>query len=250
MRKIKPRRLLFICGINLTILVGLFLVAGSPFALSSIARFEPNWALLSNIGQTYGAISALLAAIGISGVAITIVLQIRESQRSRADAIRQRHYDLSRMAMDDPSLTEISEGSTQFSSFKERKLMMYVNLQLQFWLMLWEIDNLPENTLRGYLIDLFETGPGRRYWKTFGVPRMSMETGARKEERFFRVVNEEYLRLAKLPLEPPPKVTRFTRNRGMVPAIATAIISLVVGTAAGRSITLHAIRARSTKARE
>jgi hypothetical protein len=75
MKRKKFRTRLFVSSITLAALGGLFLVVASPFALGSLSNFKSNWALLSNIGQTYGAISALLAAIGLSGVAVTIALQ-------------------------------------------------------------------------------------------------------------------------------------------------------------------------------
>jgi hypothetical protein len=46
------------------------LVVLSPFALTELAHFRINWLQLSNIGQTYGAVSALLSSFALVGVAV------------------------------------------------------------------------------------------------------------------------------------------------------------------------------------
>jgi hypothetical protein len=97
------------------------------------------------------------------------------------------------MAMEDVSLTEISHGVARLPA-EERKKAIYINLQLEFWLMLWEIRAIPVQTLRGYAEDLFLTEPGRGYWNDIGSARVSLKTGARREQLFLRIVNEEYLK--------------------------------------------------------
>jgi hypothetical protein len=98
------------------------------------------------------------------------------------------------MAMEDVSLTEISHGVAQLPA-EDRKKVIYINLQLEFWLMLWEIRAIPVRTLRGYAEDLFRTEPGRSYWRNIGSTRVSLKTGARREQLFLRIINEEYLKV-------------------------------------------------------
>jgi hypothetical protein len=82
---------------------GLILVGLSPIALRSLAGVRGiNWAKLGNVGQAYGTVSALLVVLGLSGVAVTMLMQVRESRHSRVQAARNRQHDLVRMAMDDP----------------------------------------------------------------------------------------------------------------------------------------------------
>ena len=248
MRRKRFRTRLFVASITLAVLGSLFLVVASPFALGSLSSFKSNWTLLSNIGQTYGAISALLAAIGLSGVAATIALQIQETRRSRADSIRSRHYELYKAAMDDPDLRETSYSTSEIPSLKEQKQTIYINLQLQFWLMLWEIDNLPEDNLRHYAEDLLKTEVGRGYWRRFGWTRVEFDTGARKEKQFFRIVDEEYQRLAAVGQERRPEATSKTRKRTRTPVIASMLIGLAAGTVLGRSINMRIMIARNGQA--
>src|ERR1700730_8695689 len=58
-------RLIFVTSIILAKFAGLTLVTASPLALRSLANLHQfDWPLLSNVGQTYGAISAMLVVIG------------------------------------------------------------------------------------------------------------------------------------------------------------------------------------------
>lgn len=233
--------------IALAALIGVSAVIASPFALNSLSNAQANWTRLSNIGQTYGAISALLAAVGLSGVAISIVIQIRESRNTRLYATHSRHYDLYRAALDDPALMEVSHSISQIPSLEKRKQAVYINLQLQFWLMLWEIGSLPEATLHGYASDLFGTEPGREYWKNFGASRKSLDTGAHGEGRFLQIVNEEYKRLGEPDHDLPEQVTIVNRKSAIV---AGALAGLVTGAALGGSATVvRTVRAAASRDR-
>jgi hypothetical protein len=82
----------------------ILLIVFSPLALSILDDGQRNWERLSLIGQSYGAISAVLAAAAVIGVALTLILQQRQMRESRRLAIRQFHTDLLAMAIDKPEL--------------------------------------------------------------------------------------------------------------------------------------------------
>lgn len=222
MARSRARSRLLLLGGVLVFLVILFLVVGSPFALNLLTGFSSNWSVLSNIGQTYGAISALLAAMGLAGVVVTIFIQVNESRRDRADVMRSRHFDLYRMAMDDPSLTEISHSAAQ-RPVEERRVVIYTNFQLEYWRMLWEIHELPASTLRGYAEDMFRTQPGRTYWKEFGVARKSLKTGGRRERSFLRILDEEYEKASEFTVSGSPRVLTGSSARDVLPGVSDAI---------------------------
>lgn len=115
--------------------------------------------------------------------------------------------------------------------------------------MLWELDSLPENTLQGYAADLFETEPGRNYWKRSGTGRMSRDTGARKEVRFLQVVNQEYLRLAQKTKNNLPDAAQETSSRFKVTTTVSVIIAFVAGAAIAKSIRMRTIGANSAETR-
>ena len=75
------KRRLFVLLLSLGSLVGLLaIVAPSPLALTALLNFKLNWSRLSSIGQTYGAVSALLSSLAISGIAISLLYQARDSR--------------------------------------------------------------------------------------------------------------------------------------------------------------------------
>jgi hypothetical protein len=236
MKNYRIRRPLLATGVFLLTASALSIVAVSPFALGVLSRFKSNWALLSNIGQTYGAVSALLAAIALAGVVVTVMLQIKESRLSRADAIRARHFDLYKAIIEDPTLAETTYGVSQFASPEERKQVVFINLQLQFWLMLWDLGHLPENTLRNYISDVLKTEVGRAYWRVYGTTRSSSTTAARKEAKFLRIVNEEYLLLSGSTLEQPLDRPDESGRRISALIIAGSLIGLAAGAVLERTI--------------
>jgi hypothetical protein len=64
-------------------LVVLILVILSPFALTWLQSINKNWSQLSNIGQTYGAISALVSSLALGGVIASLIYQGGPPGRTR-----------------------------------------------------------------------------------------------------------------------------------------------------------------------
>lgn len=245
--KLKQKRIqkdLFIVCLILAVLGSMVLVVASPLALNALLSLESNWALLSNVGQTYGAISALLTAVGLSGVAVSIAIQVRESRRSRLDSIRARHYELYKSTIDDPDLSETSYDSIGISSLKERKKMVFINLQLQFWLMLWEIDAMPESSLRCHAANVFKTASGSAYWRRFGPTPVA--TGGRREAKFYHIVNEEYQRVAAA-MPDQGRYAEALNSTRRIKTVATVamLVGVATGMALGRSFITRAIRINS-----
>lgn len=80
--------------------VSVIMVAVSPIALDLFGGSVNSWARRGDIGQTYGAAAALLSVLALGGVAVSLVLQARESKANREHASRLIHTDLLKMAMD------------------------------------------------------------------------------------------------------------------------------------------------------
>jgi hypothetical protein len=91
----------------LAAVVTLVAVLLTPLGLQWIGH-QPghDWSLLSDVGQAYGAASAILAALALVGVVASLVLQAREAKASREQALRALHTDLLKMAIDEPEFLE------------------------------------------------------------------------------------------------------------------------------------------------
>jgi hypothetical protein len=192
MRRRGSIKLLFSFAATIILTVFLGVVFLSPFALRGVGDLhDVDWIQLSYVGQTYGAISALLAAIALTGVVISIVLQIRDTRHSRWAQTRTRHYELMRMALDEPlymnafSWPDITDDAKQLGA--------YINLLLALWEMQWEFGDIRESQLRQHLAGTLSTPAGREYWVAAGVARMKYDTNTRRQRQFNRIAEEVYL---------------------------------------------------------
>jgi Family of unknown function (DUF6082) len=87
---------------------GIALILASPLGLEKFAGIKGvNWTQLSSIGQTYGAISALIAGIALVAVAISLFLQARSLALTRMQTIRTFHFDLVKYSMEHSQMLPI-----------------------------------------------------------------------------------------------------------------------------------------------
>lgn len=119
-------------GASAIILISLVAVALSPLAFEGILKIRGvKWGELSNVGQTYGAMSTLLAALALVGVAASIHLQGREARYARMEVDRTRHFELTKLALDNPLFLQVVDVN-RYEAFVS---VMW----LQYWRMLWVV---------------------------------------------------------------------------------------------------------------
>jgi hypothetical protein len=172
-------------------LLSLVLVILSPFGLGAIGTVSnANWVRLANIGQTYGAVSALLAALALGGVAISIFSQIREARHGRWEAGRARHFEIMRLAIEDPFYRQVF--SLPGVPEDKAKLVGYINLLFEYWSMMWEFGDLPEELLRNNLVNILRTSSGSLYWRDSGEGRLRYSP-TKRQHVFNQIANEVYL---------------------------------------------------------
>ncbi len=89
---------------SMSILVGVTAAAVlSPLLLVAIGQVGAlDWVELSNIGQAYGAASAVFSALALTGVVVSVGYQARAANVQRAQAVREQHRELLRLMIDDP----------------------------------------------------------------------------------------------------------------------------------------------------
>lgn len=208
-RRVRPdgaaatRAVLFVV-ILLLVLVSVGLVVASPWALSTLDRNgnEINWNRLSKIGATYGAVSAIIAAIALLGVVVSLVIQSREAKAARNNAQRAYHVDLLRMAMDDPRYMECW-GPYLTENFDAERQYTYVNLIVTQWHSEYEIGEMTDALLRATAASVFASLPGRQYWEASGSFWRDNYSG-RRARRFFHLLDEVYHEALKNPPSSPP----------------------------------------------
>jgi hypothetical protein len=174
--------------------ISVFLIAAvafSPLALRALSSVPGiRWGQLSNIGQTYGAVSALLGALALGGVVISLLVQERESRHNRLDAGRTHQADLVRFVLEHPTYFQV------FSSLRDRPdsapLHVFINLYIQYLRILWEFKDLSEGELRNAVADIYGTEAGREYWQQNHDYRLKNVTSTRRERNFNRILDEVY----------------------------------------------------------
>lgn len=82
------------------------LIVSTAFVLAAVAPASTDWGKLSDISQTYGAVSVVLSAIALAGVALSLLYQVRQARTSNEQAIRDRHLQLATLALSDPNLLQ------------------------------------------------------------------------------------------------------------------------------------------------
>ncbi|RFU40266.1 hypothetical protein DZF91_18090 [Actinomadura logoneensis] len=175
-------------NIAVALLIGAALL--SPFALLSLfSGAHVDWALLGDIGQTYGAVSAVLSAVALAVLAASLRLQAREVRHGREHAVLVAHQAVMRMAIEDPGLHSCFPMPLGVGPGEWRKIM-YLNLLVSMWQVSWENGGLSGEHLR-YLArnDLFKTEVGRKFWAISGRRRAP---SGRRGRLFVRIIDEEY----------------------------------------------------------
>ena len=178
--------------IGLVAIIGLVVL--SPLALTRLAHFKVNWLQLSNIGQTYGAVSALLSSFALVGVAVSLLYQSRDNQNAREQTTRNLQFELIRMAMGDPSLMTAGGAPWDLdipSDSSSVRQYLYVQIWVSFLGGNFTIGELPESAVRHIAAhELFRSEAGRNYWAAVGQLQIANSTGRRK--RFFRILDDEF----------------------------------------------------------
>lgn len=174
-------------------IVVLALVALSPLALRELGSIRGvHWSQLSDIGQTYGAASALLTGLALIGVAGSIVFQVRAINVSRKQAMREQHAHLIEMALTDPLYQRAWGGLHDiYGSTDKYRQHGYINLIVSFWQNDYVLSGFSENALRGAASSFFRGEAGRDFWADTRDLRLQSSQG-RRDKRFCHIMEQEY----------------------------------------------------------
>ena len=146
----------------LAVIVLIFL---SPLALGFIADDGTDWNQLSLIGQSYGAISAILAALAVLGVVLSLRLQQQQIADNRRMMIREQQRELLIMAINDPELLR-AWGKISFAYSEDPRLSVYTNLVLNYLIMLHETGTAGLNEIRLHLRMMAADDWMPEYWES------------------------------------------------------------------------------------
>lgn len=202
-----------VTGIIIAAIAFLALIILSPFALRVLATsFGLDWSNLSNIGQTYDAVSALITALALGGVVISLLYQARDVGAARFQAIRTFQFELIRMELEDADLMQASGAPWGMAIPADHRVLrrhVFVHMWLSFWEDQFLLNEMSAKSVRLAARELFSGKPAREYWESAGNRRLSSNEG--RILQFLRIIDEEYRSAIKIPL--PVTSEEVTRQR-------------------------------------
>ncbi|MEW2582225.1 DUF6082 family protein [Streptomyces virginiae] len=184
-------RLGFVCGLLGLGLLGL--IVSTPFVLAALAPASADWGKLSDISQTYGAVSVVLSAIALAGVALSLLYQVRLARTSSEQAIRESHLQLAALALSDPALLQAWSPPVAPVTWKRHQQHLITSLVLGELLQRFRIGHLSAEKLAVKLDGHFRGEIAREQWEREGAAwRRTMEAGDRRDRAFVRLVDARY----------------------------------------------------------
>jgi hypothetical protein len=213
-----PRTIALITGITLVAAAILW----SPMLLYLTIGANLPWPALSDVGQAYGGASALLSGAALCGVGASLILQSRQMRQELINLDRQRHFDLVKLALDNPEFFEVMDPGV-ITTHQDRQIV-FANLTMNYWLALWELGEIAESELRKLTSTMFRHRGALEWWRQQRqVEWITVRT--RRRRRFLLVVNEEWMKSAEAPA---PKVEPKRTGSATTWAVALLVVAAAV----------------------
>jgi Family of unknown function (DUF6082) len=234
-------------------LTAICVIALTPLALTGLQGLSKEWAKLSNVGQAYGAVSALISSLALVGVVVSLLFQARAGRTAREQSIRTLQQQLIRMEMEDPALMSAVGAPWGLpippESAKIRE-HLYIHMWTSFWAGNYVVGEMTDPAVRKMARgELLNSIAGRTYWANIRDNVLSTNEG--KYRHFALIVDEEYRKVMadNIPVAPPIEVTGHSahssvqRETGREPLIIV-VAALMTGVLAGQKLAQRAHRAR------
>ncbi|MFM9696987.1 DUF6082 family protein [Streptomyces europaeiscabiei] len=175
--------------------LALTVVLLSPFVLEELSGSTGvDWNRLSQIGAAYGFTSAIVSALALAGVAVSLGVQNRQARADQVQGIRSYYLELARLELDDMALFQPVWGDTDIVDPHEQKRHVYADLMMNYAWMGFEIGTIRESLLRDMLAGMFTGEAGRHYWSRAHTSWIAGSSGSRVGRRFLAIVGEEHAR--------------------------------------------------------
>lgn len=162
------------------------LIVAAPWLMRSVVSRSDDWQKLSEMGQAYGGISAILSGLALCGIGASLLLQWRQIRSTQVITMRERHFELIKISLENPELAPPHSGIAE----AERRQWMVNNLWVSHWAMLWDVGSINRPGLRRMFDDLFSDNEAINWWTACGENWAS--SSGRREQAFLLVVDEAY----------------------------------------------------------
>jgi hypothetical protein len=179
------RTVVVLATLTLGLLAG---IVASPWLMRPLIGRPQDWRELSDVGQAYGGVSALLSGFALCGIAASLLLQWRQVHLTREMTTRERHFELVKLGLEDPSLCL---PGTRGLAPEESRQWAYSNLWVSLWATQWEMGSVEPAEVRRHFDGLFGDDHSLRWWGLFG-PAWSITRNNRRKA-FMKIAHAAYL---------------------------------------------------------
>jgi hypothetical protein len=183
----------------------------SPVTLGVVDLiWKPNWSHLADIGQAYGAASAVFSALAVAGVAASLIYQARALRLASVQSIRSSHRELLTRVMDDPQTYLPATGFQKWSEIGIRpEQFIFLTLQFGYFHSALDAGIADENGVReDMLAPIFTAEVGRKWWRS--ASWAWLESSDPTARRLGKIAESEYERA--VAAGPPLSVSAFVRE--------------------------------------
>nr|WSW47848.1 DUF6082 family protein [Streptomyces sp. NBC_01001] len=169
-------------------------VAATPFALNVLAPKSLDWERLSDVSQSYGAVSLVISAAALLGVVTSIAFQAKQARLDGEQTFRSAHRELTMLALSDSALLRCWEPPRIPMTEARWKQLMVTNLIVSMWASDHHLGRLNDSALRVVLSAHFRGEVARAHWEN-SAPMWRDHMAALEDPprlRFVEIVDEAY----------------------------------------------------------
>ncbi|NMO56254.1 hypothetical protein HH310_34390 [Actinoplanes sp. TBRC 11911] len=168
----------FSLWVGLSFLVAFALAVGVGLAATLAWRgTSEDWSRWSDVGQTFGALSSIIAILSLAAVVITARIQFRELQGSVAANLSAMHLEIMRMSVDDLELADVWPAYAAGLSATQNRQYLYANIIYQFHWTSLKLNKASDEDVVASMRYLFTSPIMRGYWTAGKHIRASLNPG-------------------------------------------------------------------------
>jgi hypothetical protein len=170
-------------------------ILGTPFLLHWAAPGGLDWAELSDISQTYAAISVPLTAAALLGAVVSVTYQARQARVGQEEATSAIQRDLLARSLDDPDLALVWGPPVPHQiTALQLKQFTYANMIVSFWHSDYVLGGwrMSDEALKVLSTHFFQGEVGREYWTMFGAGWREGGARERRSRRFLEILNRSF----------------------------------------------------------
>ncbi|MEU1280258.1 DUF6082 family protein [Streptomyces sp. NPDC005805] len=158
----------------------------TPFLLKAVGPKDADWERLSQISQAYGALSVILSAGALAGVALSLAHQARQNRIATEETTWSAHRELLLLSLSDTEFLPCWEPPTIPVSQEEWRRMVFTNLIIQDWEKTYVFGLMSDAQLVRTFEVHFQGQTARDHWRNSRVHYLRhAEAGTNRRTRRF-----------------------------------------------------------------